>query len=217
MLLANCLCVNIFKGVCFLNTSRKPSKRILFSLALLLFTFSFATNILASGGHEGKQEQDTGPYNVILETEPETIVANEAATIKITVTKMADGEAVIGAEIINKATMEDSADSSGMSGMDDKDVGMDKPVETVMQEQSGMDMEPGTYMAEISFNEPGHWEQAISITSPLGQSTVEFPVSIANSGPNYVFIGIVAGLVVIAAIVAGIIKKKKITETGGTL
>ena len=55
----------------------KPIKRILFSLALLFFTFSFVANILASGGHEGtKQEQDAGPYHVILDTQPQPIAAN---------------------------------------------------------------------------------------------------------------------------------------------
>jgi len=196
---------------------RKP-KIILLNLALLIFTFSFTANILASGGHEDvKQEQEEGLYHVTLETQPIKIVANESATITIIVKNEADGQPVIGANITNKATMEQSSStSSAMSGMDN-DADMDEYIETVMHEQSKMNMEPGTYMAEVRFKHPGNWEQAITITSSLGESTINFPVSVSESGPNYAFLGIVAGLVVIAAIVAGIIKKKKYAENGGVL
>jgi len=201
-----------------MNYRGKPLKRVLFYLALLIFMLSFAANVLASGGHEDiKQEEKVGNYQVTMETQPEIILANEKATIKILVKNEADGQPVIGAKITNKATMEKSnSTSSGMSGME-KEADMDEYVETVMNERSDMDMEPGTYMAEVNFKYPGNWEQAISITSSLGESTINFPVSVSESGPNYAFLGIVAGLVVVAAIVAGIIKKKKYAENGGVL
>jgi len=206
-----------------MNYSSKPIKKVFFSIALLLITLLFASNnlALASEAEGTKQEQDAGPYHVFLETQPGTIAANEAATITMIVTNKADGKAVTGAKIISQATMENSSDtgnkSSDMSGMGNNAAGMDKPVETVLREQVDMNMEPGSYMADVNFKQPGSWMQAISISSPLGQSTVNFPVNVVKSGPNFIFIGSVAGLIVLAGIIAAIIKKKKIAETGGTL
>lgn len=198
-----------------MNFSSKPIKKVFFSLALLLITQLFATNILAlaSDGADGKQAQNVGPYHVVLETQPASIAANETATITMTVTNKADGKAVTGAKIISQATMENSSD---MSGMGNNAAGMDKPIETVLHEQADMNMEPGSYRADVKFNQPGPWMQAFSISSPLGQSTVNFPVNVVKSGPNFIFIGSVAGLIVIAGIIAAIIKKKKYVETGGT-
>jgi len=201
-----------------MNYRGKPFKRILFHLALLIFTLSFAANVLASGGHEDiKPEQKAGHYNVTLETQPKNILASEKATITIIVKNEADGQPVIGANITNKATMKiSSSTNSTMSGMENAD-GMDKPIEMAMHEESNMNMEPGTYMAEVNFKQSGDWNQEISISSSLGKSTVNFPVSVGKSGPNWALIGTVAGLVVIAGIIAAIIKKRKYAETGGTL
>lgn len=207
-----------------MNYSSKPIKKVFFSVALLLVTLLFATNTFALASSEagGKQEQDAGPYHVILETQPDPIAANEAVTIKITVTNKDNGKAVTGAKIISQATMENSSDtgnkSSDMGGMNmgSSEI-VDKPIQTIMHEQADMNMEPGSYMADMNFKQPGPWMQAISISSPLGESTVNFTVNVVKSGPNYAFIGTVAGLIVIAGIIAAIIKKKKFAETGGTL
>ena len=75
---------------------------------------------------------------------------------------------------------------------------------------SSMAMDPGTYMMQgMAFNQPGQWDQAITISSSLGNSTVNFPITVGKSGPNYILIGSVAGAVVIAGILAAFLKKKK--------
>lgn len=196
-----------------MNNLKKPMKKIFLSLSLLLLTLLFATNTLASS----KIEQDSGPYHVIMQTNPENLMVNQAATFNIIVNDKATGKPVTGAKVIMEpSTMNGSnASSKGDSSMGGMDMSssMDKQGGSPMQEQSnmgGMAMASGSYMMEgMTFNQPGQWNQAITITSPLGESTVNFPITVGKSGPNFVLIGSVAGLVVIAGILAAILKKKK--------
>lgn len=199
-----------------MNVSRKPLKKILLSLSVLLLSLVFATNTLAASG---VLEQDAGPYHVIMKTNPETLVANQAATLTVIVTDKATGKPVTGAKVMmdpttmgNSGNRKGSDSNNSMPGMD-MSSGMDKQGGTAMQEQSSMGsmvMDAGSYMMEgMSFNQPGQWNQAITISSPLGDSTVNFPLTVGKSGPNFVLIGGVAGVVVIAGILAAILKKKK--------
>lgn len=198
-----------------MNFSRKPIKKILLSLSFLLLTLIFATNTLAASGG---LEQDAGPYHVIMQTNPENLTVNQAATFTVIVQDKATGKPVTGAKVMmNPATMSNSANmtssnSNNMAGMN-MSSSMDKQGGTAMQEQSSMGsmaMGPGTYMMEgMSFNQPGQWNQAITISSPLGNRTVNFPLTIRKSGPNFVLIGSVAGVVVIVGIIAALLKKKK--------
>lgn len=200
-----------------MNLFSKPILKVLFPATILLLTLMFAANTLAlasSEAAETKPEQDTGPYHVILETQTEPIVANVPTTIELIVTNKADGKAVISAKIISQATMDNSSTGMESSDMVAAD-GMDKPIETVLKETAPN--EPGSYIADVNFKQPGHWRQTISIRSSLGQSTVDFPVTVMDSGPNFIFIGVVAGLIVIAGIIAAIIKKQEYAKTGGAI
>lgn len=191
--------------------SRKPIKKILLTLSLFLLTLVFATNTLAASGG---LEQDAGPYHVTMQTNPENLMVNQAGTMTMTIINKATGQPVTGAKVMMmQSTMGSNAGNSGsMAGMD-MSSGMNKQGGTPMQEQSnmgGMAMASGSYMMEgMMFNQPGQWNQAITITSPLGESTVNFPITVGKSGPNFVLIGSVAGVVVIAGILAAILKKKK--------
>jgi len=197
-----------------MNYPRKPMKKILLPLSLLLLTFVFATNTLATSVG---LEQDAGPYHVIMQTNPENLIANQAATFNIIVKDKATGKPVTNAKVImSPSTMNGidtrSESSNSMAGMD-MSSSMDKQGASAMQEQSAMGsmaMDLGTYMMEdMTFNQPGQWNQAFTITSPLGESTVDFPITVGKSGPNFVLIGSVAGAVVIVGILAAILKKKK--------
>ncbi|WP_407312714.1 hypothetical protein [Desulfosporosinus sp. SB140] len=199
-----------------MNVSRKPMKKILFSLSLLLLTLVIASNTLAASGG---LEQDAGPYHVIMQTNPETLVANQPATFTVIVTDKATGKPVTGAKVMmDPTTMSSSGSIKGsdsnnsMPGMD-MSSGMDKQGGTAMQEQSSMGsmaMDAGSYMMQgMSFNQPGQWNQTITISSPLGDSTVNFPLTVGKSGPNFVLIGSVAGVIVIVGILAAILKKRK--------
>ena len=196
-----------------MNYPRKPMKKILLSLSLLLLTLVFATNALAASG---KLEQDSGPYHVIIQTNPEKLMANQAGTMTLIIKNKATGQPVTGAKVMmSKSTMMSSnagSNSGNMAGM-----AMSSSTDTqggmAMQEQSnmgGMAMDSGSYMVEgMMFNQPGQWNQSITITSSLGESTVNFPITVGKSGPNLVLIGGVAGAVVIAGLLAVMLKQKK--------
>lgn len=198
--------------------ARQPVKKILLTLSLVIFTLMLATNALATSG-AGGLEQDAGPYHVIMQTNPETLTVNQDATFTVIVEDETTGKIISGAKVMMlPATMGGSDNSmtgsdsdKSMAGMD-MSSGMDQGGEA-MQEQSSMGsmaMDPGSYMMEgMSFNQPGQWIQPIAISSPLGDSTVNFPLTVAKSGPNYLLIGGVAGVVVIAGILAALLKKKK--------
>jgi len=162
----------------------------------------------------GRLEQDAGPYHVIMQTNPENLMVNQAGTMTMIIKNKATGQPVTGAKVMMMpSTMGSSAGNSGnMAGMD-MSSGMDKQGGSPMQEQasmSSMAMDPGTYMMQgMAFNQPGQWDQAITISSSLGNSTVNFPITVGKSGPNYILIGSVAGAVVIAGILAAFLKKKK--------
>ncbi|OLN26706.1 hypothetical protein [Desulfosporosinus metallidurans] len=196
-----------------MNYPRKPMKKILLSLSLLLLTLLFATNTLAASG---KLEQDDGPYHVIMQTNPENFMANQAGTMTMIITNKATGQPVTGAKVMmSKSTMMSSNAGSNSGNMDGMTMSssMDTQGGTAMQEQSnmgGMTMNSGSYMMEgMTFNQPGQWNQAITISSPLGDSTVNFPITVGKSGPNLVLIGSVAGVVVIVGLLAAMLKRKK--------
>ena len=194
-----------------MNYPTKQMKKILLSLSLILLTFLFATNALAASAG---LEQDAGPYQVTMQTNPENLMVNQAGTMTLIIKNKATGQPVTGAKVMMMpSTMGNNADNSGsMAGMD-MSSGMDKQGGTPMQEQSSMGsmaMDPGTYMMQgMTFKQPGQWNQAITITSSLGESTVNFPITVGKSGPNFVLIGSVAGVVVIAGLLAAMLKRKK--------
>jgi hypothetical protein len=196
-----------------MNNTRKPMKKILLSLSLLLLTLAFAANTMAASGG---LEQDAGPYHVTMQTNPENLIVNQAGTMTMIIKNKATGQPVTGAKVMMMpSTMDSNASNSGsMAGMD-MSSGMDKDKQggSPMQEQSSMGsmaMDPGTYMMQgMTFNQPGQWNQAITITSSLGASTVNFPITVGKSGPNFVLIGSVAGVVVIIGMFAAFLKKKK--------
>ena len=197
-----------------MNFSRKPMKKILLSLSLLLLTLLFASNTLAASG---KLEQDAGPYHVVMQTNPENLMANQAGTMTMIIKNKATGQPVTGAKVMMlQSTMSNSSsagnNSGNMAGMN-MSSSMDKQDGTVMLEQStmgSMAMDPGTYMMEgMTFNQPGQWNQAITITSTLGEGTVNFPITVGKSGPNLVLIGSIAGGIMIAGLLAALLKRKK--------
>lgn len=191
-----------------MNNPRKSMKKVLLSLSLLLLTLVFATNTL---GASGGLEQDAGAYHVIMQTNPENLMANQTGTMTMIVKNKATGQPVTDAKVMMlQSTMANTTSSGNDSG---NMTGMDKQGGTAMQEQSsmgGMSMDPGSYMMEgMTFNQPGQWNQAITISSPLGEATTNFPITVAKSGPNLVLIGSVVGVVVIAGLLAAILKRKK--------
>jgi len=199
-----------------MNYPKKSMKKILISLSILVLTLPFATNVLANEpASSSKVEQDAGPYHLILQTNPENLMSKEAGTMTMIIQDKATGQPVTGAKVMMKSTMKSgSTGDSGMAGMG-MSSSTDKQGETAattMQEQStmgSMPMGPGTYMMEgLTFNQPGEWDQAITISSPLGETTTNFPITVGKTGPNLVLIGSVVGAVVIAGLLAAMLKRK---------
>jgi hypothetical protein len=198
-----------------MNYPKKSMKKILLSLSLLVLTLSFATNTLASTpASSSKVEQDAGPYHMIMQTNPENLMANQAGTMTMIIQNKATGQPVTGAKVMMmKSTMKSgSTGDTGMGGMG-MSSSMDTQGGTAMHEQStmgSMAMAPGTYMMEnMTFSQPGQWNQAITISSSLGETTTNFPVTVSKSGPNLILIGSVVGAVVIAGLLAAMLKRKK--------
>lgn len=194
-----------------MNHPRKAITRILLTLSFLLLTLMFATNAFAAS----QLEQDAGPYHVIMQMNPENPIVNQSGTMTIIIKNKATGQPVTGAKVtMSNPTMmgSNSNDGGNMAGMN-MSSSMDNQSGMAMQEQSSMgsmSMEQGSYMMQnMTFNQPGQWNQAITISSSLGQNTVNFPITVGKSGPNYVLISSVAGVVIIAGIIAAILKRKK--------
>lgn len=186
--------------------SHRTKKTIIYVI-LSLFTLLLGASPLLATGAANEQAQEAGPYHVILETKPEVLIANQPATFNVIVKDKATEKPITGAKVImEKSTMEKSSSMGGMS----MSSGMDKPTETIMLEQSDMSMEPGTYMMEgMTFNQAGQWNQAFIISSPLGEGKATFPINVGKSGPNLMLIGGVASAVVIAGLLAAMLRKKK--------
>ena len=196
-----------------MNDPRKSMKKSLLSLSLLVLTLVFATNTLADAG---KIEQDAGPYHVIMQTSPENLTVNQAVTMTMIVQNKATGQPVTGAKVLMMpSTMANSSSGSNNGNMGGMNMssGMNQQSGSAMQEKSSMGsmaMDPGSYMMEgMTFNQTGQWNQAITISSPLGETTANFPMTVAKSGPNLVLIGGVAGVVVIVGLLAALLKRKK--------
>jgi len=200
-----------------MNYPRKSMKKILLPFSLLVLTLLFATSTLASAPDAtNKIEQDAGPYHVIMQTNPESLMANQAGTMTMIIQDKTTKQPVTGAKVMmmpsTMANSSPAAKDSGMGGMG-MSSGMDTKSGSAMKEQStmgSMAMAPGTYMMEkMTFNQPGQWNQAITISSPLGDATTNFPITVGKSGPNLVLIGSIAGAVVLAGIIAAVLKRKK--------
>jgi len=76
---------------------RKPMKKILLSIAMLISTLLYTTNAMAASG---KIEQDSGPYHVIMNTDPEKLTINQAENMTLLIQNKATGQPVTGAKVM---------------------------------------------------------------------------------------------------------------------
>ncbi|MBC2724736.1 hypothetical protein [Desulfosporosinus sp.] len=74
-------------------------------------------------------------------------------------------------------------------------------------------MELGMYSVTLTPTKQGDWTQDIFISSPtLGETTLSLPLTVTKTGPNWILIGSVGGVVVLAGIFAQILKRKQIAS-----
>lgn len=174
--------------------------RLFKSLALLPLVLSFFVLLFNAmpAMAAGNIEQDAGPYHVIVQTQPENPVANQAMTMSITVENKATGQPVTNAMV-----------NMDMMLMNNSMPGMSMATSTVMHGQGQMAMQPGMYMMNLTPTQQGSWKQTLHISSPMGNTTMTIPMNVGKAGPNWVLIGSIAGIVILAGIIAGIIKHKR--------
>lgn len=103
-----------------------------------------------------------------------------------------------------------SSGANGMAHMSySKPTENNQPIQIASSTQAKADMEPGMYMLTFTPSKPGAWNQIIRIKSPLGEASLNFELEVNDPGPNWILIGMVAGIVVLAGIIAYILKRKK--------
>jgi len=147
-----------------------------------------------------------GKFEVSVQADPEKPAPNKPVNIMITVKNQATGQPVLDASVNVDMMLMDSGTHSNMSGMS-----MDSA--TTLKGQAKLDkMEPGMYAITLTPTKQGEWNQDIHISSPtLGETTVTMSLNVSKSGPNWILIGSVGGLVVLAGVLAQILKRKQPT------
>ena len=146
-------------------------------------------------------------FQVSVQTDPEQPATNKPVTLMIIVKNQATGEPVLDASVNVDMMLMESDSHSNMSGMN-----MDSA--TTLKGQAKPDnMEPGMYSVTLTPTKQGDWTQDIFISSPtLGETTVSVPLTVTKTGPNWILIGSVGGVVVLAGIFAQILKRKQIAS-----
>ena len=147
-----------------------------------------------------------GKFQVSVQSDPVKPAPKKPVNIMITVKNEATGEPVLDASVnIEMMLMEVGAHGSM--------AGMDSSPETLKGQAKLDNMEPGMYSVTLTPTKQGEWTQDVHISSPtLGETTVTVPLTVTKNGPNWILIGIVGGVVVLAGIVAQILKRKQIAS-----
>ncbi|MHB1652888.1 MAG: hypothetical protein ACYCVD_10485 [Desulfitobacteriaceae bacterium] len=211
--------------------------KLLFISLTLFSVFLLVTPTMA----KNNPEQNVGPYLVNIGVSPEKPVSNSPVTLTIVLKNRATGERVTNATIAVDSDMPGKSNKGSsspnnmqnMPGMDNQNnsqpnQGMQnmpnmnhmsytggasvyRPIQIANGITAKEDMEPGMYMVTLTPAKPGTWKQSIMINSWLGNVTLEYPLKVSDSGPNWILITSVAGIVVLAGILANILKRRKAT------
>lgn len=145
-------------------------------------------------------------FQVDVQSTPEHLAPNQPVNLMITVKNKATGQPVLDASVNVNMMLMDGDKNSSMPGMS---MSSDSSIEG----QAKLDnMAPGMYTIALTPTKQGEWSQEIHVSSPtLGESTITVPLNVAKTGPNWILIGSVAGVVVLAGIYAQILKRKQNT------
>lgn len=143
-------------------------------------------------------------FQVDVQSTPEHPAPNQPVNLMIIVKNKATGQPVLDASVNVIMMLMDGDKASSMPGMS-------MSSDTSIQGQAKLDnMEPGMYTITLTPTKQGDWSQEIHISSPtLGETTVTVPLTVTKSGPNWILIGSVGGAVVLAGIIAQILKRKQ--------
>lgn len=144
-----------------------------------------------------------GKFQVSVQSDPEKPAPKKPVNIMITVKNEATGEPVLDASVNVEMMLMEASTHGSMDGMDSSS-------ETTQGQAKLDNMEPGMYSVTLTPTKQGEWTQDIQISSPtLGETTVTVPLTVTKTGPNWILIGSVGGIVVLAGIVAQILKRKQ--------
>ena len=163
----------------------------------------------SSTSEHGDKPMDTtlsndSKFQVDVQSTPEKLAPNQPVNFMITVKNKATGQPVLDATVSVSMMLMDVNSHSSMPNMSSSS-------EISIQGQAKLDsMEPGMYAVTLTPKKQGEWTQDIQIISPtLGETTVTIPLNVSKSGPNWLLIGSVGGLVVLAGIFAQFLKRKQ--------
>ncbi|SHH17238.1 FixH family protein [Desulfosporosinus lacus] len=161
-----------------------------------------------SGHSEGEAAPEVivateGKFQVIVQSDPVKPAPKKPVNIMITVKNEATGEPVLDASVNVEMMLMEAGAHGSMAGMDSSP-------ETLKGQAKLDNMEPGMYSVTLTPTKQGEWTQDVHISSPtLGETTVTVPLTVTKTGPNWILIGSVGGVVVLAGIVAQILKRKQ--------
>ncbi len=161
-----------------------------------------------SGHSEGEAEPEVivateGKFQVSVQSDPVKPAPKKPVNIMITVKNEATGEPILDASVNLEMMLMEAGAHGNMAGMDSS-------TETLKGQAKLDNMEPGMYAVTLTPTKQGEWAQDIHISSPtLGETTVTVPLTVTKTGPNWILIGSVGGVVVLAGIVAQILKRKQ--------
>ena len=204
---------------------KKLSLIVITLFSLLLFTFpALADSKPASSNNmsdmnmsdnpSSTSEQVTKPmdaaiasdnkFQVNVQFTPEKPAPNQPVNLMITVKNKATGQPVLDASVNVNMMLMDGEKVSSMPGMS-------MSSDTSIEGQAKLDnMEPGMYTITLIPTKQGEWSREIQISSPtLGETTVTVPLTVSKTGPNWILIGSVGGIVVLAGIYAQFLKRKQ--------
>ena len=163
----------------------------------------------SSTSEHGDKPMDTtlsndSKFQVDVQSTPEKLAPNQPVNFMITVKNKATGQPVLDATVSVSMMLMDVNSHSSMPNMSSSS-------EISIQGQAKLDsMEPGMYAVTLTPKKQGEWTQDIQTISPtLGETTVTIPLNVSKSGPNWLLIGSVGGLVVLAGIFAQFLKRKQ--------
>ncbi|SDG32437.1 hypothetical protein [Desulfosporosinus hippei] len=197
------------------------ASNLLFALPMMADTKSAPTSTMTDQNMSGHSSSEAAhgesqateitvakdeEFEVSVQTDPEKPTPNKPVTIMISVKNQSTQEPVLDASVNVSMMLMDSGSHSNMSGMS-----MDS--DTTIKGQATLDnMEPGMYAVTLTPTKQGEWSQDIQISSPThGETTLTVPLTVSKTGPNWLLIGSVGGIVVLAGIIAQFLKRKQST------
>lgn len=164
-------------------------------LTLGLSTAAFATGMDDMDMGKGTEKSSNG-INAELTFNKDNKAKTGKNDVMVTLHDSNDKE-IENADVKIIAEMDKSSDMGGMN-MDNS-----KPIEVALENS-----ENGQYMGNIEFTDKGKWIATANVMLNGEKKDIKFNVDVVSSGPNWVVIGGLIGIIAIIIVVAAVKKKQ---------